>query len=600
MPLPRTKRSKIARPRKPKASKWLRLIQLLENIPGTWCEGEILNLPGWKTIRYRECADDLIILAELTTESTECCNCRTAWAEMIKWGYTEVTHVRDLPIRRKRARIYFRLQRRRCKCKQTLQQPLTGVDEQHPSLTHRLGEYISLESFSIFRSFSSTADEAGCSGIMVRNIHTGRAVQLETDRVIEAPRWLAIDEVHPKKNGPEYCVISAPELKQVIDLISNDEDTRKKKRRRKNRKRQGFEKGVDSSVLLRWLLNLKNRENVKVVTIDMNRQYRRIVRRLLKNAVIVVDRYHVHNLLSVALKGVLTVLRDSMTPSEQRRFMRRESLVLKNYRRLSKEKKKDGNGKELPSEKELFVKWLKDVPDLARAYWLTKEFSDILQLSDRQKAEELTDAWLGRVCEFVEYFREKYKKDYRGIWEDPFGNVPNTITEWRTDILNYIDHQKLRKNKATNGFAEFANKQIEKAFQIGNGLKYEVLRVKVIHGGVLVIKRPPHPLDQKWTRSKSDRGARRGPKPQRAANPDSNLALLENARVSQDKTRGLLPDPQLTLGWSERFGTLMQDESISAPDDYLELAEDLEAEKKEPVRRGRRPFKHDSNQFKMF
>lgn len=234
------------------------------------------------------------------------------------------------------------------------------------------------------------------------------------------------------------------------------------------------------------------------------------------------------------------------------------------------------------------------------AYQLKKDFSDILQLSDRQKAEELRDAWLDRVCEFVKYFRSKYQEFYGRFWEDPFGNVPNTITDWRVEILNYIDYKKCFEIKATNAFAEFANKQIKKAFQIGNGLRYEVLRVEVIHGGVLVVKRPPHPLDPKWTRSKSDRGARRGPK-KLEINPNSNLMRIKSARATQDKTRELFPEPQATPGWVERFGDVTEDKSVSASADYMEMLEEFkEAEEKEVVHRGRQQFRHNSRQYKMF
>lgn len=595
MPLPRPKKSRNVRPRGTKAAEWLKLEQRLENLEGTWGDGEIINIAGWKTIRYRETADDIIILAESTTESAQRCDCGTTWAEMTKWGYTDPTYVIDIPIRSKRTRIYYTLQRRRClECRRMFQQPLPGIDEQHTMFSSRLVEYIGRESFSISRSFSGIANEVGCSEIKVRKIFTARALRFETGRVIEAPQWLAIDEVYPKRYGSAYCVISAPELKQVLDLIPNN------RKRKKNAINPKVNKGIDATALWIWLLNLKYRDKVLVVTIDMCVQYRSIVQRLLKNAIIVVDRYHVHNMLNVALKGVLEVLRDNLDPSEQRRFMRRWSLVLKNYRHLSKMTREDENGQVLPSEKDLFKKWLKDMPDLAVAYRLKKDFSDILQLSDRQKAEQLTDAWLDRVCEFVEYFRGKYQKTYRGHWEDPFGNVPNTIAEWRRCILNYIDYKNVIGTKRkTNAFAEFANKQIKKAFQTGNGYSAQVLRVKVIHGGVLVIKRPPHPLDQKWTRSKSDRSARRGPKSQREVNPNSNLALLESARDSQDKTRGLLPEPQETTGWIERFGSTVQNKDVSGSDElYIEMLK--EPEEKEVVRRGRRPFRHDSRQFKMF
>jgi transposase len=619
MPLPRAKKSKKPQPRRPKATSWVELEQRLEKLEGTLCDGEIINLPGWKTIIYKETSDDIIALAELTTEAAAGCKCGATWAEMKKWGYTDPTHVRDIPVRCKRMRIYFRLQRKRCmECKKTFQQPLSCVDEKHTMLTSRLVEYIGRESFNIFRNFSGVADEVGCSEITVREIYTARALRLETGRVVEAPRWLAIDEVYPQKHKPAHCVITAPEYRRVLDLLPNNGND-KKRRGRKPGKSTGSKAkppvlkivrsqyptsettNNDPAALSRWMLNLQNRDRVEVVTIDMCAQYRSVVQRMLKNARIVVDRYHVHNMLNVALKGVLEVLRNSMTTSEQRMLMRRESLVLKNYRHLSKENKKDENGNKLPSEKDLFKRWLKNVPDLAAAYQLKKDFSDILQLSDRQKAEELTDAWLDRVCEFVKDFRGKYEKKYHGSWEDPFGNVPNTVTEWRSSILTYIDYKNLFEIKTTNAFAEFANKQIKKAFKMGNGYRFAVLRVKVVHGGVLVVKRPPHPLDQKWTRSKSDRGARRGPKSPREINPYANVVLLEKARAEQDRTIDLLPKPQETSGWTKRFKSEAKKKPVPGSDDqYLDMLEEFEIEEREVVRRGRRPFRHNSSQLKMF
>jgi transposase len=570
-------------------------VQRIENLEGTWGEGDILNLPGWKTIRYKETRNDIIILAELTTEATGRCKCGCAWAEMRGWGYTDPMYVIDISIRCKRTRIYYQLKRKRClECKATFQQSTPWIDERHTMLTCRLVEYIGWESLNIFRNFSGIADEVGCSDILVRNIHREISVQLEKDRNLEAPRWIAFDEVHPQRYGPTYCVITAPEDQRALDLINSEGDSDKKKSKNKE-----SNKGVDSIALCRWLLNLKNPNKVEVVTIDMWLQYKNLARRFFKNAYIVVDRYHVHNLLSVALKGVLHVLRDSMTKAEQRKFMRREALVLKNYRRLSDEKKKDEKG-HLPSEKDVLKKWLESIPDLATAYYLARDFSDILQLSDRQKAEDLTDAWLERVCEFVKHFRSKYEKIYRGYWIDPFGNVPNTITEWRANILNYIDLKKLFGKKTTNAFAEFANNQIKKAFQIGNGYSFEVLRAKVVHGGVLVVKRPPHPLDQKWTRSKSDRGARRGPKKQREVNPNSNVALLESARTSQDKTRNLLSEPQETAGWRERFPTAGKDKTADSDPVYAEMVEEFEDKKKEVARKGRRAIKFDPRQGRIF
>jgi transposase len=331
MPLPRPKTSSRKKPKRAKAASWVWL-QDLEGIGGPWCEGEIINLPGWRTIKYKETAHDVIILAEVTAEAEGCTFCDAPSSELEAWGFTDVSYARDLPIRRKRTRIYFRQQRRRCKkCGKTLQQPLADVVGKRRPLTARLVEYIEHESFNIFRTFSNLADEIGISLLRVRNIFTARAELLNKIKLVYTPRWIAIDEVYPRTKKEPRCVISDPEARRVLDLLPDN-------------KWQNIAK---------WLLQVPNRLGVEVVTMDMYDPYRKVMRRMCPNAVIVTDRYHVHNLLSVALKQVMEVVRDSMTYTECRLYMRREELLLKNYRRLSNERPKDKNGKERPSEKEL-------------------------------------------------------------------------------------------------------------------------------------------------------------------------------------------------------------------------------------------------------
>jgi transposase len=532
MPLPRSRSS--SKPRKPRATKWLKLERRIEKLDGVWCEGEVLNLPGWKTIKYKETLHDVIVLAEPSTEPSLPCGCSTEAPRGQGWGYTDPSYVRDIQIRSKRTRIYFRLQRRHCStCGKTIQQTPPAVDEKYKQ-TARLVEYIEMETLNIFRNFSHVANEVGCSELTVRKIYTANVLRLERGRVIETPQWLAIDEVYPKHREIVYGVISDPERRQVIEILADN----------------------TGKTVIAWLIQLPNRDMVLLVTMDMWPAYRLAVQRAFPNARIVVDRYHVHNMLNVALKSVLQVVRDSLTNLEHREYMRREKLLLKNYRRLCKKGKKDKkNGKPRPSEKAQVTKWLRDVPDLAKAYNLKKALSDILQLSDRGKAELLVDLWLKQVEEFVEYFRGKYQKKYRGKWEDPFGNVPTTFRKWREEILSYIDFKGRFRLNPTNAFAEFANKQIKKAFRMGNGYSHEVLRAKVIYGGILVNRRPPHPLDKKWTRTKRDRAARKGSVSEREVNPASNLALMTQAREENDKTKGLLAKPEETPGWIERFGS---------------------------------------------
>jgi transposase len=192
---------------------WLE--QRLKQVEGAWyVDGELLNLPNWRTVKYYETLDDIIVIAEPLSEIKDECSCRVAASTFQRWGLTAPSYIHDLPIRCKRVRIYFRQQRYRCACGKTFQPPLTGLDERH-ALTTRLAQYIEREAFIIFRTFSGIADETGISEQLVRNIFTTCGVQLEKDRRIETPRWIAIDEVHAGKH--EYCVLTDPVRRSVID-----------------------------------------------------------------------------------------------------------------------------------------------------------------------------------------------------------------------------------------------------------------------------------------------------------------------------------------------------------------------------------------------
>jgi hypothetical protein len=208
----------------------------------------------------------------------------------------------------------------------------------------------------------------------------------------------------------------------------------------------------------------------------------------------------------------------------------------------------DGENTKKPSKVEIRDKWLKDVPDVATAYWLKEEFSDILQLRDRKKAEELTDLWLSRVERFIEELHSKYQKGEGRKRDRPFANIHTTIKKWRPYILNYIDSKSICSFAVTNFFAEHVNKKLKRAKTLGNGIAFETVRMKAIHGGVMVKRRPPHPLSDRQARPKVG-----GSKKRREINPDANLEQLKRAREDRDETKNLLPKPQTAPGWAARF-----------------------------------------------
>src|ERR1700755_2735149 len=153
--------------------------------------------------------------------------------------------MRDLPIRRKRTRIYFRPQRKHCKkCGKTQQQPLAGVVGKRRPLTSRLVAYMEHESFNIFRTFSDLADETGISLLRVRNIFTARAERLNKIKLVYTPRWIAIDEVYPRTKKEPRCVISDPEARRVLELLPDNK----------------------WQTIAKWMLRVPNRLGVEVGT----------------------------------------------------------------------------------------------------------------------------------------------------------------------------------------------------------------------------------------------------------------------------------------------------------------------------------------------
>ncbi|MDQ5826536.1 MAG: ISL3 family transposase, partial [Chloroflexota bacterium] len=484
--------------------------QQLELIEGVRSDdGEILNLAGWRTVGYKETDHDVIIFAALTTGLVVPCGCGTAASRFHKWGFPKMSCFHDLPIRQKRTRVYFQKQRYHCPgCGKTAQQPMAGLEEGR-SITARLAEYIRREGLSIFRTVSDIADEVGYGEQSVRNLLTEHAVRLEKLRRIEPPVWLAVDEVYIANKA--HCVITDPRRRRVLDLLP----------------------GNDRMILGKWLLHLPDRHAVQVVTMDFWPPYFSVIRQVLPGAEVVIDRFHVHNLLNHALKGVLQAARDGMTYSEQRKHMRDPLLLLTSRFHLRGEPER---GKTL-SQQETVDRWLAEVPILSAAYWLKEDFSDILQLGDRRKAEDLTDRWLARVYDFVEAFGATSWDKCEGRKQCPFSNIPTTINKWRPSVLNYIDYKKRLNLKAGNSFAEHVNGKIKAAKALSHNCSYETIRVKLVHGGVMVSRRPPHPLDRQQKRSAS-KAVIRPIDSREETDRAANLDRLTKAREDQDRTKG--------------------------------------------------------------
>lgn len=497
---------------------WAR--ELLDQLDGELIVGvELLDLPGWQTICALKSPSDLIVVAEPTTELSSCPACGARSSALRRYGKTKPRYVHDVPIRGRRARIYFRLQRYKCtagKCKTTSPHPLSGIEPRRRA-TERLVRHIELEAFKINKTFVTVADEVGVSEQLVRNIFTDCAERLEKSRRVEAPFWLAIDEVYIRKK--ERCVLTAPGERRFVDILF----------------------GNDQQTVLKALLQLPNRRKVEVVTMDMCPPYYGVIRRALRHAAIVIDRYHVQEMANRALKAVLRDLRAYKGYAWRRKHMRDPLLLMKRRFQLSKTAK----GRNKKSEKEIVQEWLEQVPEVKVAYELKEEFCDIWELRDRREAEERYRSWAKRV---------------EGLLPHPFGSILVSVKRWHREIFNYFEYHDGGHFKLTNAFAESANNVVKTAQRLGKGYRFWVIRAKIIHGGGFVTRRPPHPLDAgRWRASATSTNGRKKKKKTRrtpgAENPNANVERLKRAYEERDRTRNLrLPKPEDSGAWVKRFG----------------------------------------------
>lgn len=255
----------------------------------------------------------------------------------------------------------------------------------------------------------------------------------------EMVRVLGIDEISLKKRHKQFAlVISDLERHCVIVVLLG-------------REKEGLEK---------WLSGLSKAERkaIQVVSIDMWRPYRAVVRAKLPHADIVADRFHVMKQLNQRL----TQLRRAI----QRRADEATQEVLKGSRWLLVK-----NRDELTSEEEVHLMQVLAVsPELRTAYLLKEEFRTIFEkINDPRQAERFLRAWIWKANQTRDRYLAKFVK---------------TLLNWWTEILKYFGQ------RVTNGFVEGINRAIRAIIGRAYGYRnFDNFRLQVLaqHG-------PPVPL----------------------------------------------------------------------------------------------------------
>jgi transposase len=179
------------------------------------------------------------------------------------------------------------------------------------------------------------------------------------------------------------------------------------------------------------------RENVKEVSVDMWGGFQKVIREVFPNALIVIDRFHVMQLVNKALNKMRLLL--------DLKGLKNRCLLLKNPENLT------------DSEKSDLQQLLSHSPCLSMAYELKNELRDIYETSTTVKIG------LRRLKKWLVYARII------------LGQVADTLEKHIEEICHYF------VNKTTSGVMEGINNKIKLIIRQSYGFKtFDSLREKLL------------------------------------------------------------------------------------------------------------------------
>ncbi len=376
----------------------------------------MLNLDALKVDSRAEVgATDYVFTVRVDDAPDPCCP-----QPLVRNGNKPVAY-RDLPMHGRHVTIRVERQRYLCRsCGKTRYVAVPHMNETN-MMTQRLVEYIITRSMET--QFTALSRELGVDEGTVRRIFR-RFAKVQLERLnIETPEVMGIDEIHmlSRYRG----VITNVKERTLVDLL----ETRNK------------------PAIIKYLSELKNKERVQVVAMDMWNPYRDAVREILPKARIVVDKFHVVRMANEGMERIRKELRLTL-PTKTR-------LQLKDDRWILLRNKED-----LPAFKRMIAEtWFDRFPDLKSGYDAKEAFRAIWTAATADEARDRYDKWLDGLDETC---------------QAAFADLITAMCNWREEIFAYFDLRVTNAyTEAINGIARIVNRA-------GRGYSFEVLRAKML------------------------------------------------------------------------------------------------------------------------
>ena len=380
---------------------------------------DFLQLPSLKTLEVVSDGDRYAVKAEGVSTWIVCPLCKRG--RLYGHGSQEQSF-QDTPSHGKPVEVFIQRRRYRCQgCGKTLFEPVADFDGKRQA-TARLVAHIRKESFT--KTFAALAREVALDEKTIRHIFDDFVEEFEAKVRFRTPRILGIDEL--KIIGDYRAMLTNVERKTVFDI-------------RPSRKKED---------LLPYFRTLRNKDTIEWVAMDMYAVYKQIVKGMLPDARIVVDRFHIQRMANDALEKLRKGIRKDL-PARQR-------LKLKDERFLLLKRQHGLKGKDM----ERALEWFRQFPQLGEAHALKEGFLSIWDHKTRTDAEAACTKWLANIPAEL---------------SPTFKDLTTAVHNWHEEIFAYFEQP------ITNAYTESVNRLAKDMNRMGRGYSFEVIRARMLY-----------------------------------------------------------------------------------------------------------------------
>lgn len=380
---------------------------------------DFLQLRSLKTLEVVGDDDGYVVKAEGVAQLATCPLCKVG---RLHGHGSQEQSFQDTPTHGKPVAVFIQRRRYRCTgCGKTLFEPIADFDNKRQA-TARLVRYIREQCF--IKTFAALAREVALDEKTIRHVFDDFIEESETTIRFRTPRILGIDEL--KIIGQYRAMITNIERKTIFDL-------------RPSRAKAD---------LLPYFRDLRDKDTIEWVAMDMYAVYKQVVRATLPQARIVVDRFHIQRMANEALEKLRKRIRKDM-PARQR-------LKLKDERFLLLKRQHNLNDKEMTRA----LDWFKQFPELGEAHALKEGFLSIWDQKTRTDAEAACTQWLGNI-----------PSELAGTFKD----LTTAVHNWHDEIFAYFEQP------ITNAYTESVNRLAKDMNRMGRGYSFEVIRARMLY-----------------------------------------------------------------------------------------------------------------------